>query len=92
MHGNCGDRSGPAALGAGLRRLRRLGRGHGPLSRRELVVGAHRPVRSRLWDPDAHMPADEAPDLDAVLAAQVADLTLEESRAIGAASVDDPLW
>jgi PPOX class probable FMN-dependent enzyme len=49
-------------------------------------------VRSRLWDPDARMPADEVPDLDAVLAAQVADLTLEESRAIGAASVDDPLW
>jgi hypothetical protein len=49
-------------------------------------------VRSRLWDPDARMPAEEVPDLDAVLAAQVADLTLEESRAIGAASVDDPLW
>ena len=38
------------------------------------------------------MPADEVPDLDAVLAAQIADLSLEESRAIGAASVDDPLW
>ncbi len=49
-------------------------------------------VRSRLWDPDARMPAAEAPDLDAVLAEQVAGLTLEESRAIGAASVDDPLW
>jgi PPOX class probable FMN-dependent enzyme len=49
-------------------------------------------VRSRLWDPDARMPADEVPDLDLVLAAQVADLSLEESRAIGAASVDDPLW
>jgi PPOX class probable FMN-dependent enzyme len=49
-------------------------------------------VRSRLWDPDARMPADEVPDLDAVLAAQVADLSLEQSRAIGAASVDDPLW
>lgn len=49
-------------------------------------------VRSRLWDPDARMPADEAPDLDVVLAAQVADLSLEESLAIGAASVDDPLW
>jgi PPOX class probable FMN-dependent enzyme len=49
-------------------------------------------VRSRLWDPDARMAADEAPDLDAVLAAQVPDLSLAESRAIGAASVDDPLW
>jgi predicted pyridoxine 5'-phosphate oxidase superfamily flavin-nucleotide-binding protein len=49
-------------------------------------------VRSRLWDPDARVPADEVPDLDAVLADQVAGLTLAESRAIGAASVDDPLW
>lgn len=49
-------------------------------------------VRSRLWDPEARVPADEVPDLDAVLAAQVPDLSLAESRAIGAASVDDPLW
>jgi predicted pyridoxine 5'-phosphate oxidase superfamily flavin-nucleotide-binding protein len=35
---------------------------------------------------------DEVPDLDAVPAAQIADLTLAESRAMGAASVDDPLW
>ena len=49
-------------------------------------------VRSRLWDPGAQLPPEEAPDLDAALAAQVPDLTLAESRAIGAASVDDPLW
>lgn len=49
-------------------------------------------VRSRLWDPAAQVPADEVPDLDAVLAAQVPGLTLAESRAIGVASIDDPLW
>ena len=49
-------------------------------------------VRSRLWDPEARVPAEEVPDLDAVLAEQVPGLTLAESRAIGAASVDDPLW
>ena len=49
-------------------------------------------VRSRLWDPAAQLPADEVPDLDAVLAAQVPGLSLAESRAIGAASTDDPLW
>jgi PPOX class probable FMN-dependent enzyme len=49
-------------------------------------------VRSRLWDPAARVAADRVPDLDAVLAAQVPGLSLAESRAIGAASVDDPLW
>lgn len=49
-------------------------------------------VRSRLWDSDARVQARDVPDLDAVLAEQVPGLSLAESRAIGVASVDDPLW
>lgn len=49
-------------------------------------------VRSRLWDPSRHVDRDALPSLDAVLAAQVPDLTLEESLAIGRASTGDPLW
>ncbi len=49
-------------------------------------------VRSRLWDPTRHVDRDALPSLDVVLAAQVPDLSLEESLAIGRASTGDPLW
>jgi hypothetical protein len=49
-------------------------------------------VRSGLWKPDRQVDAAALPSLDEVLAAQVEDLSLEESLRIGRASVDDPLW
>ena len=49
-------------------------------------------VRSGLWDPDRQVEPTDLPSLDEVLAAQVENLTLAESRRIGRASVDDPLW
>lgn len=49
-------------------------------------------VRSGLWDPERRVDPASMPSLDEVLAAQVDDLTLEESLRIGRASVDDPLW
>jgi len=50
------------------------------------VVGDVRRELSRQVD------AAALPSLDEVLAAQVDDLSLEESLRIGRASVDDPLW
>lgn len=47
-------------------------------------------VRSRLWDPRRHVDPTSLATLDEVLADQVPDLTLEESRRLG--STDDPLW
>jgi uncharacterized protein len=47
-------------------------------------------VRSRLWDPSAQVDPGQLPSLDAVLADQVAGLTLERSLRYGAE--DDPLW
>lgn len=49
-------------------------------------------VRSGLWDPRSQVDPASMPSLDEVLAAQVDDLSLEESLVIGRASVDDPLW
>jgi predicted pyridoxine 5'-phosphate oxidase superfamily flavin-nucleotide-binding protein len=49
-------------------------------------------VRSGLWDADRQVDAAAVPSLDEVLAAQVKDLSLEESLRIGRASVADPLW
>lgn len=47
-------------------------------------------VRSKLWDPSSNVDPSAMATLDEVLADQVADLTLEESRRLGA--TDDPLW
>lgn len=47
-------------------------------------------VRSGLWDPDRQAGPDELPSLDAVLADQVPDLTLDESVRLGATA--DPLY
>ena len=47
-------------------------------------------VRSRLWDPARHVDPASLATLDEVLADQVPDLTLEQSRRFG--STDDPLW
>jgi PPOX class probable FMN-dependent enzyme len=47
-------------------------------------------VRSRLWDPGRHVDPSALATLDEVLADQVPDLTVEESRRLG--STDDPLW
>jgi hypothetical protein len=49
-------------------------------------------VRSGLWNPARQVDATALPSLDEVLAAQVEDLSLEESLRIGKASVGDPLW
>ena len=47
-------------------------------------------VRSRLWDARRHVDPASLATLDEVLADQVPDLTLAESRRLG--STDDPLW
>lgn len=47
-------------------------------------------VRSHLWDPAHHVDPGAMASLDEVLADQVPDLTLEESRRLGA--TDDPLY
>jgi PPOX class probable FMN-dependent enzyme len=47
-------------------------------------------VRSKLWDPSVQVDPSALATLDEVLADQVPDLTLEESRRLG--STDDPLW
>jgi predicted pyridoxine 5'-phosphate oxidase superfamily flavin-nucleotide-binding protein len=47
-------------------------------------------VRSKLWDPSVQVDPASLATLDEVLADQVPDLTLEESRRLG--STDDPLW
>lgn len=47
-------------------------------------------VRSKLWDPAVQVDPSSLATLDEVLADQVPDLTLEESRRLG--STDDPLW
>ena len=47
-------------------------------------------VRSKLWDPSVQVDPSSLASLDEVLADQVPDLTLEESRRLG--STDDPLW
>jgi PPOX class probable FMN-dependent enzyme len=49
-------------------------------------------VRSRLWDAASHTDPRRGPSLDDVLSAQVPGLSLQESRRIGQASKDDPLW
>jgi hypothetical protein len=49
-------------------------------------------VRSGLWDGATQVDPAALPSLDEVLAAQVDDLSLEESLRIGRASVADPLW
>lgn len=49
-------------------------------------------VRSGLWDGSKQVDPATLPSLDEVLAAQVDDLSLEESLRIGRASVADPLW
>lgn len=49
-------------------------------------------VRSGLWDASRQVDTAALPSLDEVLAAQVDDLSLEESLRIGRASVADPLW
>ena len=49
-------------------------------------------VRSGLWDGAKQVDPAALPSLDEVLAAQVDDLSLEESLRIGRASVADPLW
>ena len=78
--------------------LRALGavRGRQPvtalvLTAREVLYQCPRAlVRSRLWDPSRHVDPSALATLDEVLADQVPDLTLEESRRLG--STDDPLW
>lgn len=47
-------------------------------------------VRSHLWDPIHHVDPGSLASLDEVLADQVPDLTLEESRRLGA--TNDPLY
>lgn len=81
-------------------RLRALGEVNGRLPRtaldiavREVLYQCPRAlVRSGLWDPARQVDPADMPSLDEVLAAQVDDLTLDESLRIGKASVDDPLW
>jgi predicted pyridoxine 5'-phosphate oxidase superfamily flavin-nucleotide-binding protein len=77
-----------------------LGAINGRLPRTALDITAHEVlyqcpralVRSGLWDATRQVDAAALPSLDEVLAAQVDDLSLEESLRIGRASVDDPLW
>lgn len=49
-------------------------------------------VRSRLWDPAQQVEPSSMASLDDVLADQVPELSLDESRSIGAASAADPLY
>jgi PPOX class probable FMN-dependent enzyme len=49
-------------------------------------------VRSGLWNADNQVDPASMATLDEVLADQVADLTLEESVALGRAALSKPLW